>query len=66
MYLVEIGGIEVTVTLVLLGSVDFGLDPKFEVDAGTDWDGTPVDLSYEDRMTVIAWVMENYPDEVYQ
>ena len=65
MYVVEIGGLEVIVTLLAKGSRKRGTRPRFEVEAGVDWDGCIVPLCDEDRASAVAWVSDTYPDEVY-
>ena len=65
MYLVELGDIEVTATLRKHGKRDQGLEPVFDIDAGTDWDGTPVYLDMEDQRIVSEWIISNYSSEVY-
>ena len=65
MYLVELGDIEVTATLRKPGKWDQGLEPVFDIDAGTDWDGTPVYLDMEDQRIVTEWIISNYSSEVY-
>jgi hypothetical protein len=65
MYVVEIGGLEVIVTLLAKGSRKRGTQPRFEVEAGVDWDGCIVPLCDEDRASAVAWVSDTYHDEVY-
>ena len=65
MYVVEIGGLEVIVTLLAKGSRKRGTRPRFDVEAGVDWDGCIVPLCDEDRASAVAWVCETYLDEVY-
>ena len=65
MYCVEIGGMEVFVDLVSHGIKDAGVDPIFNVTAGTDWDGVPYPLTREDEEDAIRWVITNYGHEVY-
>lgn len=65
MYVVEIGGLEVIVSLITKGSKSRGIRPRFDVEAGVDWDGCIVPLCDEDRASAVAWVSETYPNEVY-
>ena len=65
MYVVEIGGLEVIVSLIVKGSKSKGTRPRFEVEAGMDWDGDIVPLCAEDRLSAVAWVCDTYHDEVY-
>lgn len=65
MFVVEVGGLEVTVNLMHRGSLSKGTQPRFEVEAGVDWDGDEVPLCDEDRASAVAWVSDTYPDEVY-
>ena len=66
MYVVEIDGIEVFVDLIHAGNHETGLDPFFEVNAGTDWEGIPYQLTAEDAEEAMLWVIRNYEHEVYQ
>lgn len=65
MFVAEIGGLEVIVTLLAKGSRSKGTEPVFEVDAGMDWDGDLVPLCEEDRASVETWVRDTYEAEVY-
>ena len=65
MYVVEVDGLEVFVELVHKGNHETGLDPFFEVNAGTDWEGIPYQLTAEDAEEAILWVLRNYEHEVY-
>jgi hypothetical protein len=65
MYVVEIGGLEVMVTLLKKGSMKDMQRPVFDVDAGLDWDGDYVPLCSEDRESAIDYVISNYNREVY-
>jgi len=65
MYVVEIGGLEVIVSLIVKGSKSKGTRPRFEVEAGMDWDGCLVPLCEEDIASAEAWVCSRYHDEVY-
>lgn len=65
MYVVEIDGIEVFVELVHKGNHEHNVDPFFEVNAGTDWEGLPLPLSAEEAEEAILWVIRNYEHEVY-
>ena len=65
MYVVEIGGLEVIVTLLAKGSRKRGTQPRFSVEAGMDWDGDMVPLCDEDKASVVAWVCDTYHEEVY-
>lgn len=66
MYVVEIDGIEVFVDLIHKGNRAYGLDPFFEVNAGTDWEGIPHPFSAEEAEEAILWVIRNYEHEVYE
>lgn len=65
MYVVEVDGMEVFVELIHKGDYEAGLDPFFEVNAGTDWEGIPYPLSAEEAEEAILWVIRNYEHEVY-
>ena len=65
MYVVEIGGLEVIVTLLAKGSRKRGTQPRFDVEAGVDWDGCIVPLCDEDIASAEAWVCDTYHAEVY-
>lgn len=65
MYVVEVGGLEVLVTLLKKGNKEAGVKPVFDVDAGFDWDGDYVPLCSDDRASVIDYVCSNYNREVY-
>ena len=65
MYCVEVGSMEVFVSLVSRGSKGQGVDPMFNVTAGKDWDGVPHPLTREDEEDAIRWVLTNYEHEVY-
>ena len=65
MYVVEVGGLEVLVTLLKKGNKEAGVMPVFDVDAGLDWDGDYVPLWSDDRASVIDYVCSNYNREVY-
>lgn len=65
MYMVEIGGLEVTATLKKRGSKAQRTEPEFNMDAGLDWEGFHHLLSSEDETSVATWICDNYPDEVY-
>lgn len=64
-FVAEIGGTEVIVTMLAKGSRSLGTDPIFVVDAGMDWDGEFVVLCDEDRASVLEWVKDTYKPEVY-
>ena len=55
-FIVEIGAKEIFVDAY--GSD--GDDPKFKVEAGTDWEGFPVPLSDQEQAAAINWVRKNY------
>ena len=55
-FIVEIGAKEIFVDAY--GSD--GDDPKFKVEAGTDWEGFPVPLSEQEQAAAINWVRKNY------
>jgi hypothetical protein len=65
MYVVEVGDIEVFVTLVTKGSRSRGTEPVFNLEVGLDWEGEVVPLCAEDRASVAAYVCGAYPHEVY-
>ena len=64
-FVAEIGGTEVIVTMLAKGSLSKGTHPVLDIDAGTDWDGDVVPLCDEDRASVEAWVRDTYKPEVY-
>jgi hypothetical protein len=64
-FVAEVGGTEVIVTMLAKGSRSKGTDPVFVVDAGMDWDGDVVPLCDEDRASVVDWVQDTYEPEVY-
>lgn len=66
MYVVEIGGMEVFVYLLAKGDYDQGIEPTFEVSAGTDWEGEENVLTEAEKDDAVLWVITNYPDEVYR
>ena len=65
MYVVEIGGVEVFVELIVKGHKAYDLDPIFEVTANCDWEGVPIDITDQEEEEAILWVIRNYEHEVY-
>ena len=65
MFVVEVGGLEVTVNLMHRGSLSKGTQPRFEVEAGVDWDGDEVPLCAEDRLSAVHWVLSVYKEDCY-
>ena len=65
MFVVEVGGLEVTVNLMHRGSLSKGTQPRFEVEAGVDWDGDEVPLCAEDRLSAVQWVLSVYKGDCY-
>lgn len=64
-YVVEVGGVEIILTLLSKGSLKRGTQPFFKVSAGTDWDGDEVVVPEDDLYTAIDFVKSNWSDEVY-
>ncbi len=64
-YVVEVGGIEIILTLISKGSLKRGTQPFFKLNSGTDWDGDEVVIPEEDLETAIDYVKDVYVGEVY-
>ena len=64
-YVVEVGGVEIILTLLSKGDLKRGTQPFFKVIAGTDWDGDEVVVPEDDLEIAIEYVKDVYRDEVY-
>lgn len=64
-YTVEIGHLEVIAYLVRKGNRKNGSRPKFNLDAGMDWDGYHHVLTEDEERKVIQWIEKNYASEVW-
>jgi hypothetical protein len=64
-YVVEVGGVEVILTLLRNGNLKKGEEPYFKVTSGTDWGGDEVVVPEEDLKIAIDYVKDVYVDEVY-
>lgn len=64
-YVVEVGNTELFVELTLVGVKSLGIKPRFEVTAGTDWEGNDIYLNGVDEAKAIAYVIKHHHDEVY-
>ena len=64
-YVVQLGELEVFVGLLSVGYKHLGIEPHFEVTAGTDWEGLDVYISGDDAEAAIAYVKKHHHDEVY-
>ncbi len=64
-YVVEVGGVEIILTLLSKGDLKRGTQPFFKVIAGTDWDGDEVVVPEDDLEIAIEYVKDVYSDEVY-
>jgi hypothetical protein len=62
---VELGDLEVIVTVLEKGSYSKGTKPKFSIDCGTDWDGVAYTLTIEEEQMVISNVLKYHSREVY-
>lgn len=64
-YTVELGPLEVIAHLVRKGNRKKGRRPIIDLDAGTDWDGSPYILTEDEERKVIQWIEKNYASEVW-
>ena len=64
-YVVEVGGVEIILTLLSKGDLKRGTQPFFKVIAGTDWDGDEVVVPEDDLEIAIEYVKDVYRDEVH-
>ena len=62
---VDFGDKEVFVKLIKHGVAGSGLQPVFEVFAGTDWDGFEIPVSEEEEEAAIKYIKKNYSYVVY-
>ena len=64
-YVVEVGGVEIILTLLRKGNLEKGTEPFFGFTSGTDWEGDEVAVPKEDVETAVDFVKSNWSDEVY-